>query len=375
MNMRRISLSLAGALALGALVSCGDSGSGSSGEGGSGNGGSGSSSGDVKRSVEIDGDTIRYAEERSAKVFAVDASARLFSVASPVEQYCVLEGASVSWKAVKEYPDTTTLSWSFAPVTTEMAGILKGLGYDVDGKVLLVLEEAGDDDQGDLLLGGDSSSVFGEWTYTPCYTDASGGFRCSNRHVEGSLKIGKSSMTRKASNGVAKGDYLYDDPFGSRFMSLLYDNLAGGNYYAELEAEDLFREDTGAVARSVANDGVEILDRAKKSQTFKIGLKTYTVEVLKSSGEFQKATGGFDYSAVVEVAGESETCRIEVRSVTVVGESLCDDGNMDAFKWDEDQDVDGNAFEYADGIVLGDAAAHEACLKRIAAIGPDASAP
>ena len=371
MNMRRLSLSLAGALALGALVSCGDSGSGSSsGEGGSG-GGSGASSGDVKRSVEIKGDTIRYAEERGAKVFAHDESARVLSVASPVDEYCVLEGASVSWKAVREYPDTTTFSWSFGAVTTEMAGILKGLGYDVDGKVLLVLEEAGFEGQGDILLGRDSSSVFGEWAYTPCYTDAGGGFRCSNRHVEGSLKIGKSSMTRKESYDVAKGDYLHDDPFGSRFMSLLYDNLAGGNYFAELEAGDLFLEDTGAVARSVANDGVEITARAEKSQTFKIGLKTYTVEVLKSSGEFRKATGGLDYSAVVEVSDGSETCRIDIRSVTAVGEDLCAGKNMDGFKWSRGEDVDGNEFEYADGIVLGDAAAHEACMKRIAAIGPD----
>ena len=44
---------------------------------------------------------------------------------------------------------------------------------------------------------------------------------------------------------------------------------------------------------------------------------------------------------------------------------------MDGFKWSRGEDVDGNEFEYADGIVLGDAAAHEACLKRIAAIGPD----
>ena len=371
MNMRRLSLSLAAALALGALLSCGDSGSGSSsGEGGS-NGGSDSSSGDVKRSVEIDGDTIRYAEERSAKVFSIDESTHRFSVASPVERYCVREGGSVSWKAVKEYLDTTTFVWGFERVTTEMAGILKGLGYDAEGKVLLVLQEVCCPGHDDILLGNDASSIFGEWAYTPCYMDASGGFRCSNRHVEGSLKIGKSSMTRKESHDVAKGDYLYDDPFGSHFMSLLYDNLAGGNYFAELEAADLFLEDTGAVARSIANDGVEITERAAKSQTFKIGLKTYTVDVVKSSGEFQKATGGLDYSAVVEVADGSETCRIEVRSVTAVGESLCADKNMDEFRWDDGRDVDGDEFEYADGLVQGNAAEHEACLKRIAALNPD----
>ena len=368
MTMRRLSLSLAAALALGCLAACGDSGSGSSEEGGSG-GGSGSSSGDVDRTIEIDGDTIRWTEERTARIFSRNDAARLFSVASPNEKYCVPEGASVVWKTVKEFPDTTSFSWSFGAVTTEMAGILKGLGYDVGGKVLLVLAEEGSD-AADIMLGSDSSSISGEWLYTPCRSDA-GGIHCANRHVDGTMKIGKSSLTWKESYDEPKGEHLYDNPFGSRFMSLLYDNLAGGHYFAELEAADLFLEDTAAVARSVANGGVEILTNAKTSQTIRIGTSTYSINVLSSSGEFRESTGGLDCSAVVEVVGESETCRIEVRSISAVGEDECSDKNMDGFKWSRGEDVDGNEFEYANGIVLGDAAAHEACLKRIAAIGPD----
>ncbi|MBP5188722.1 MAG: hypothetical protein J6Z50_06280 [Fibrobacterales bacterium] len=369
MTARNSLLSLAAALALGCLVSCGDSTGGSG-----GSNGSGSVSG-VKSSIKVVGDTIRYTEERTVKIYSVDEEARVMLARSPQENYCVREDGVLSWETVKELPDTMTLSYSFGTIPGELVGFLEQNGYDVEGRVVLYLFE--DEYYANIFLGRDSSTIFGEWQETPCYVDLDyyngDGVGCDDTVVEGTLKIGNGSVTEKSTTSVSKNYWMYDKPFRSAFMGSLYERLATGRAWPQLYPHEMFTEDSVEVLKVMGDYMIAVKEQTAKSQTFEIDGKSYTARILKSSADYRGYAGGLDYSVDMEVADESETCRITVRSISKVDGEYCADKYMDNYEWDSEWDYDDNEFEYADAILWSNAEEHGACLKRIAARGSDAA--
>ena len=170
-----------------------------------------------------------------------------------------------------------------------------------------------------IFLGRDSSTIFGEWQETPCYVDLDyygGGVGCDDTVVEGTLKIGNGSVTEKSTTSVSKNYWMYDKPFRSAFMGSLYERLATGRAWPQLYPHEMFTEDSVEVLKVMGDYMIAVKEQTAKSQTFEIDGKSYTARILKSSADYRGYAGGLDYSVDMEVADESETCRITVRSIS-----------------------------------------------------------
>lgn len=357
MTARKSLLSLAAALALGCLVSCGDS------TGGSGGSNSGSATnGSYKESIKVDGDTIRYTAEITIKVLSHDAEAHEFVLENAHRSYCVRDGESVNWQTVREDEDSARVTYRFETLSEEAVATLERNGNTVKNGVALVVDD-GEDEL--VFVGRDSSSVFGEWQSALCGTSVSRGISCEEDPYTGSvLKISKNSVTDVEKFLAKKSNYIYDDPFGTYFAALLYEQLLAPGHAYTYPALTMFYEDTNGVAGAIEDADVEIKEQTSKSQTFAIGGKTYSVKILKRDWAFHGSD--IEYSFDVEVAGESETCRITARSISGVDKEFCADKYMDNYEWDDDEDVDGNEYEYADGIEWNNDDEYLPCLERIA---------
>ena len=367
MTARKPLLALAGFLALGALVACSDS-SGSSSGGGNGS----SASSKMTRSVKIDEDSVRFVAEMTAKVLAHDEAARVLYLAIPNEKRCLVDGGTTSWETVQDYPDSSEYVYSFGAVPDAIRPDLERAGFDLAGKIALFIV---DEDETNVFLGADSSSVFGKWTSTPCTISAREGIDC-DEITSGVLTVGKGSVKEKVTLSLPRNELLPDDPFATYFMSNLYDDLSGVSspYFYPLEPSYMFFADSEIVAESIEDGGIEIQSQTKKSQTFSIDGKSYTVNVLKRSYDVESTGNGFDLSVDVEVVGETGTCRITARSISAVGAEYCADKYMDNYELDTDEDYDENEYTYAESISWSNADEHEDCLKRLAGAASPAPA-
>ena len=216
MTARKSLLSLAAALALGCLVSCGDSTGGSGGSNGSGS----ATNGSYKESIKIDGDTIRYTAEITIKVLSHDAEAREFVLENARRSYCVRDGESVSWQTVREDEDSARVTYGFETLSEEAVATLERNGNTVKNGVALVVDDGEDKT---FFVGRDSSSVFGEWQTAFCWFE-SREISCMEAPYTGSVvKISKGSVTDVEKFLLKKSNLVYDDPFGTYFASLLYE--------------------------------------------------------------------------------------------------------------------------------------------------------
>ena len=366
MTARKPLLALAGFLALGALVACSDS-SGSSSGGGNGS----SSNGSYSESIVIDGDTVRYTAELTLKLLSHDAEAHEFAVGALHKNYCVRDGESVSWQDVLESPDSTLMSYRFAKIPAAALADLENNGYVVkDGIALIVRDDEGDDY---VYVGRDSSTVFGEWQTTSCWTNRDDEIVCDEDPYAGSvLKISKGSVTEKETFLLNKANYAYDDPFGTFFPILVYGQLADTSREYAIPAIAIFYEDSAGVADAIDDLGIEITEQKEKSQSFVLNGKSYTIRILKRDWSFRGSD--LEYSSDVEVVGESETCRITARSISGVDKGYCSDKYMANYDWDYEEDYDENEFEYANGISWNNDDEYLPCLERLAGAPAPAAA-
>ena len=364
MTARKPLLALAGFLALGALVACSDS-SGSSSGGGNGS----SSNGSYKESIKIDGDTIRYTAEITIKVLSHDAEAHEFVLENAHRNYCVRNGESVNWQTVREDEDSARVTYRFETLSEEAVATLERNGNTVKNGVALVVDD-GEDEL--VFVGRDSSSIFGEWQAASCGS-GSRGIACEEDPYTGSvLKISKNSVTDVEKFLAKKSNYVYDDPFGTYFAALLYEQLLAPGHAYTYPALTMFYEDTNGVAGAIEDADVEIKEQTSKSQTFAIDGKTYSVKILKRDWAFHGSD--IEYSFDVEVAGESETCRITARSISGVDKGYCSDKYMANYDWDYEEDYDENEFEYANGISWNNDDEYLPCLERLAGAPAPAAA-
>jgi len=363
MTARKPLLALAGFLALGALVACSDSSGSSSG------GGNGGSNGSYRESVDIDGDTIRYTAEITLKVLSHDEEARELAIGAAHQSYCVRDGESVDWRIVREDPDTTRVTYRFEELPESTVETLERAGHTVKDGIAMIVDDGEDET---VYVGRDSSSVFGEWQGTSCMAMAGRGISCDDDVYTGSVvRISKSSVFVKEIFLLDKANYAYDDPFGSYFTSMLYEQLARPFDYP-FPAMAMFYEDTTGVADAIDDLGVEITEQKEKSQSLILNGKSYTVKILKRDWSFRG--GNVEYSVDVEVAGGTETCRITARTISGVDEGNCADKYLENYDWDDVEDVDGNEFEYADGISWNNDDEYLPCLERLAGAPAPAAA-
>jgi hypothetical protein len=150
----------------------------------------------------------------------------------------------------------------------------------------------------------------------------------------------------------------------SSFMVELYGYLARRSHMDDviniMDNEDL----ASSIARSIENNGVQIIEGTKTNQTFKIGDKTYTVTVKKAETTLHYS-GRTNREAIVEVSDGTTTCS-SYAIYKNVDENLCKTENLEYFTVKDDEDEDGNKYFYVSWYKNTDHEKFQECLSSIA---------
>ena len=157
----------------------------------------------------------------------------------------------------------------------------------------------------------------------------------------------------------------------SSFMVELYGYLARRSHMDDviniMDNEDL----ASSIARSIENNGVQIIESTKTNQTFKIGDKTYTVTVKKAETTLHY-TGRTNREASVEVTDGTTTCSSYAIYKTV-DVNLCKTENLEYFTVQNGGDDDSGRYFYVSNYKNTD---HEQFLKCLSGIAlPITEAP
>lgn len=273
---------------------------------------------------------------------------------------CDLENDNLIWKTITKNAIIDSFEYEFIGDTLVL--------YDIyDGTI---------DDYGEMYVGGTAGNIYGTWVYT--------GFGRSKKTGEKERSTNTRYVTRTYSYSPGKVTikveyhmdlYVADEQergyMESSFMVELYGYLARRSHMDDviniMDNEDL----ASSIARSIENNGVQIIEGTKTNQTFKIGDKTYTVTVKKAETTLHYS-GRTNREAIVEVSDGTTTCS-SYAIYKNVDENLCKTENLEYFTVKDDEDEDGNKYFYVSRYKNTD---HEQFLKCLSGIAlPITEAP
>ena len=249
--------------------------------------------------------------------------------------------------------------------------IIDSFEYEFIGDTLVLYDyyEGGADNYGKLYVGGTAGNIYGSWVYT--------GIERNRKTGEQELPTNTRYMTRTYTYSPGKVTinleyhmdlYVADEQergyMESSFMVELYGYLARRSHMDDviniMDNEDL----ASSIARSIENNGVQIIEGTKTNQTFKIGDKTYTVTVKKAETTLHYS-GRTNREAIVEVSDGTTTCS-SYAIYKNVDENLCKTENLEYFTVKDDEDEDGNKYFYVSRYKNTDHEKFQECLSTIA---------
>jgi len=266
---------------------------------------------------------------------------------------CDLENDNLIWKTITKN------------------AIIDSFEYEFIGDTLVLYDyyEGGADNYGKLYVGGTAGNIYGSWVYT--------GIERNRKTGEQELPTNTRYMTRTYTYSLGKVTinleyhmdlYVADEQergyMESSFMVELYGYLARRSHMDDviniMDNEDL----ASSIARSIENNGVQIIEGTKTNQTFKIGDKTYTVTVKKAETTLHYS-GRTNREAIVEVSDGTTTCS-SYAIYKNVDENLCKTENLEYFTVKDDEDEDGNKYFYVSRYKNTDHEKFQECLSTIA---------
>jgi hypothetical protein len=266
---------------------------------------------------------------------------------------CDLENDNLIWKTITKN------------------AIIDSFEYEFIGDTLVLYDyyEGGADNYGKLYVGGTAGNIYGSWVYT--------GIERNRKTGEQELPTNTRYMTRTYTYSPGKVTinleyhmdlYVADEQergyMESSFMVELYGYLARRSHMDDviniMDNEDL----ASSIARSIENNGVQIIEGTKTNQTFKIGDKTYTVTVKKAETTLHYS-GRTNREAIVEVSDGTTTCS-SYAIYKNVDENLCKTENLEYFTVKDDEDEDGNKYFYVSRYKNTDHEKFQECLSTIA---------
>ncbi len=266
---------------------------------------------------------------------------------------CDLENDNLIWKTITKN------------------AIIDSFEYEFIGDTLVLYDyyEGGADNYGKLYVGGTAGNIYGSWVYT--------GIERNRKTGEQELPTNTRYMTRTYTYSPGKVTinleyhmdlYVADEQergyMESSFMVELYGYLARRSHMDDviniMDNEDL----ASSIARSIENNGVQIIEGTKTNQTFKIGDKTYTVTVKKAETTLHYS-GRTNREAIVEVSDGTTTCT-SYAIYKNVDENLCKTENLEYFTVKDDADEAGNKYFSVSTYKNTDHEKFQECLSTIA---------
>jgi len=266
---------------------------------------------------------------------------------------CDLENDNLIWKTITKN------------------AIIDSFEYEFIGDTLVLYDyyEGGADNYGKLYVGGTAGNIYGSWVYTGIERNRKTGeeeHSTNTRYVTRTYTYapGKVTINLEYHMDLYVADEQERGYMESSFMVELYGYLAHRSHMDDviniMDNEDL----ASSIARSIENNGVQIIEGTKTNQTFKIGDKTYTVTVKKAETTLHYS-GRTNREAIVEVSDGTTTCS-SYAIYKNVDENLCKTENLEYFAVKDDEDEDGNKYFYVSRYKNTDHEKFQECLSSIA---------
>ena len=269
------------------------------------------------------------------------------------ENRCDLENDNLIWKTITKNAIIDSFEYEFIS----------------DTLVLYDYYEGGADNYGKLYVGGTAGNIYGSWVYTGIERNRKTGeeeHSTNTRYVTRTYTYapGKVTINLEYHMDLYVADEQERGYMESSFMVELYGYLARRSHMDDviniMDNEDL----ASSIARSIENNGVQIIEGTKTNQTFKIGDKTYTVTVKKAETTLHYS-GRTNREAIVEVSDGTTTCS-SYAIYKNVDENLCKTENLEYFTVKDDEDEDGNKYFYVSRYKNTDHEKFQECLSTIA---------
>lgn len=273
---------------------------------------------------------------------------------------CDLENDNLIWKTITKN------------------AIIDSFEYEFIGDTLVLYDyyEGGADNYGKLYVGGTAGNIYGSWVYTGIERNRKTGeeeHSTNTRYVTRTYTYapGKVTINLEYHMDLYVADEQERGYMESSFMVELYGYLARRSHMDDviniMDNEDL----ASSIARSIEQNGVQIIEGTKTNQTFKIGDKTYTVTVKKAETTLHY-TGRTNREASVEVTDGTTTCSSYAIYKTV-DVNLCKTENLEYFTVQNGGDDDSGRYFYVSNYKNTD---HEQFLKCLSGIAlPITEAP
>lgn len=266
---------------------------------------------------------------------------------------CDLENYNLIWKTIQKDVLTDSFHYEFIGDTLALYNI-----YD-----------EGISDYGNLYVGGTAGNIYGTWVYTGFGRDKKTGeleHSTNTRYVTRTYIYapGKVTVSVEYHMDLYVADEQARGYMESGFMAKLYGYLTSRSKLDDVIYIMDNNEKASKVAESIEQNGVQIIEGSKTNQTFKIGDKTYTVNVKKAETTLHY-TGHTNREAVVEVTDGTTTCSSYAIYKTV-DENLCKTENLQYFSVYNENDDDGNNYFYVSSYKNTDHEQFLECLNGIA---------
>ena len=266
---------------------------------------------------------------------------------------CDLENDNLIWKSLTK--DVVTDSFDY-----EFIG---------DTLVLYDYYEGGIEEYGDLYVGGTAGNIYGTWVYTGSERSRKTGeeeHSTNTRYVTRTYTYapGKVTISVEYHMDLYVADEQERGYMESSFMVELYGYLARRSHMDDVIYIMDNEDQASSIARSIENNGVQIIEGSKTNQTFKIGDKTYTVTVKKAETTLH-FSGRTNREVKLEVTDGTTTCSSYAIYKTV-DENLCKTENLEYFTVYDDEDEDGNKLFYVSRYKNTDHEKFQECLSSIA---------
>ena len=273
---------------------------------------------------------------------------------------CDLENDNLIWKTITKNAIIDSFEYEFIGDTLVLYDIYKGEP----------------EDYGELYVGGSAGNIYGTWVYT--------GYTRSKKTGNQELSTDTRYVTRTYNYSPGKVTiqveyhmdlYVADEQergfMESSFMEELYSYLTSRSYLKDVIYIMSNKDLASSIARSIEQNGVQIIESTKTNQTFKIGDKTYTVTVKKAETTLHY-TGRTNREASVEVTDGTTTCSSYAIYKTVDA-NLCKTENLEYFTVQNGGDDDSGRYFYVSNYKNTD---HEQFLKCLSGIAlPITEAP
>ena len=266
---------------------------------------------------------------------------------------CDLENYNLIWKTIQKDVLTDSFHYEFIGDTLALYNI-----YD-----------DGISDYGNLYVGGTAGNIYGTWVYTGFGRDKKTGeleHSTNTRYVTRTYIYapGKVTVSVEYHMDLYVADEQARGYMESGFMAELYNYLTSRSYLRDVVYIMDNKDKASSIASSIEKNGVQIIESSKTNQTFKIGDKTYTVNVKKAETTLHY-TGHTNREAVVEITDGTTTCSSYAIYKTVDG-NLCKTENLPYFTVYNEHDDDGNNFSYVSSYKNTDHEQFLECLNSIA---------